>query len=102
MATAPDTNGTITLRDFTVDMSDTLPAGRNVYRVVDEDPANPHEVAFVKLAPGKTAEDVRNSVMRPAGPAPFSAVGDFQSHASDPVAEASAVGGTQPILAMYH
>ena len=71
--------GTISLRDFTFDMPDTIAAGRSVYAVTNEGPAQPHEVAFVKLAPGKTAEDARQAIMNPGGRPPFEPVGGFQS-----------------------
>jgi hypothetical protein len=78
-AAPPATSGTFTMRDFTFDMPETIPAGRATYRVVNEGPGQPHEVAIVRLAPGKTAEDVRQSIMNPGGPPPFLPVGGFQT-----------------------
>jgi hypothetical protein len=75
----PATSGTVTLRDFTIDMPDVVPAGSTTYHLVTEGPGQPHEFAIVKLKPGMTADDARNAIMQPAGPPPFTAVGGFQS-----------------------
>jgi hypothetical protein len=75
----PSPTGTLRLHDFTFEMPEVVPAGRVTYRVVNQGPAQPHEIAIVRLAPGKTADDVRNSIMAPAGPPPYQAVGGFQA-----------------------
>ena len=56
-ATAPETAGTMTLRDFGFDIPDTLPAGPVSYRVFNAGP-QPHELNILKLAPGASAGDV--------------------------------------------
>jgi hypothetical protein len=76
---APATSGTVTLKDFSIDMPEVVPAGPTTYHVVNEGPGQPHEYAIVKLNPGTTADDARNAIMKPAGPPPFTAVGGFQS-----------------------
>jgi len=76
---APESSGTITLRDFTIDIPDVVPAGPTTLHVVNDGPGQPHEVAIVKLKPGVTADDARTAIMNPAGPPPFTAVGGFQS-----------------------
>jgi plastocyanin len=78
-AEPPVTAGTLLMRDFSFDMPETVPAGSVTYRVVNEGPAQPHEIAFVRLAPGKTVDDVRQSIMNPGGPPPFQPVGGFQA-----------------------
>ena len=75
----PDTAGTLVMRDFSFDMPEVIPAGPVTYRVDNQGPSQPHEIAFVRLAPGKTADDVRQSIMNPGGPPPFQPVGGFQS-----------------------
>jgi hypothetical protein len=79
MGEAPATSGTVTLKDFSIDMPDVVPTGPTTYHVVNEGPGQPHEYAIVKLNPGMTADDARNAIMKPAGPPPFTAVGGFQS-----------------------
>src|SRR3954447_6973277 len=49
MSEPPASSGTVTLRDFTIEMPDVVPAGPATYRVVNEGPAQPHEFAIVKL-----------------------------------------------------
>ncbi len=78
-ADPPVTIGTMLLRDFTFAIPEVVPAGRVTYRVANEGPAQPHEIAIVRLAPGATAEDVRRSIMTPSGPPPYKAVGGFQA-----------------------
>jgi hypothetical protein len=78
-ADPPVTVGTMELRDFTFEMPEVVPSGRVTYRVANEGPAQPHEIAIVRLTPGATAEDVRRSIMTPSGPPPYKAVGGFQA-----------------------
>jgi len=67
---APPVAGTITMSDFTFEMPATLPAGRNLYRVVNQGPQT-HEWNVVQLAPGKTMEDVKAFFdSPPSGPPP--------------------------------
>jgi hypothetical protein len=69
-----DVNGTMTLRDFSFDIPDTVPAGEVTYRVVNDGP-QPHELNILKLAPGKTTQDVLAWQADPSTPPPFEAVG---------------------------
>ena len=48
---------TVRLKDFTVSGPARVYAGRNTIRVINDGPLA-HEVAFVRLAEGKTAEDL--------------------------------------------
>jgi hypothetical protein len=70
----PEVAGTMTLRDFTFDLPDRLPAGSVTYRVVNDGP-QPHELNVLKLAPGATVDDVRAWLANPSTPPPFEAVG---------------------------
>lgn len=69
--------GDITLNDFSI----TLPqgfTGRGTYRVVNRG-AQPHEVAIVRLAPGKTVQDLQAFVAGPpSGPPPIIPAGGGQ------------------------
>ena len=78
-APAPTARETITMRDFTYEMPDTLPAGRNTYRTVSAGPTQPHEIQFARLQPGRTAQDAAQFWSAPpAGPPPYFTVGGMQ------------------------
>lgn len=64
----------MTLSDYTFALSKPLTAGRHVIRV-ENAARQPHEVEIVRLAPGKTAEDVAAWMRDPQGPPPVSAIG---------------------------
>lgn len=69
--------GTITAHDMTF----TLPrhfTGRGLYRFSDTDSRDPHELAILKLAPGKHKADVIAWFQHP-GPPPFTAAGGFSA-----------------------
>jgi len=71
---APELAGTLTMRDFSFDMPQQVPAGRSTYRVVNEGP-QPHELNVLKLAPGAVIGDVAAWEADPTTPPPFEAVG---------------------------
>jgi hypothetical protein len=73
-ATPPAIQGTFTLRDFSFEMPESLPAGRTTYEVANAGP-QPHELVVVKLAEGKKVDDVMAWYRAPSGPPPFEAVG---------------------------
>jgi uncharacterized cupredoxin-like copper-binding protein len=75
---APAVQGTFTMRDFTFDVPDTLPAGPATYEVVNSGPQM-HELNVLKLAPGKTAQDVVDWETAPSGPPPFEAAGGMNA-----------------------
>jgi len=79
-AAPPQTAGTITMKDFTYDLPAAMAPGRQVYRVVNEGPAQLHETNILKLDAGKTSADVTAffSNPSPAGPPPFSPAGGMQ------------------------
>jgi hypothetical protein len=77
-AAAPSPRGSVTLKDFTFDLPETIPAGKSTWRIVNDGP-QPHEAAVVKLAPGKTVQDyVGFFSAPPAGPPPGENVGGMQ------------------------
>lgn len=70
----PEPKMTINMKDFSFDQGDTLPAGKNTFKVVNAGP-QPHEWNIMRLEQGKTMEDVGKWFAQPAGPPPFQAVG---------------------------
>jgi hypothetical protein len=79
---APESQGTFSMKDFTFDMPDTLPAGAATYRVVNAG-AQPHELDILMLAPGATDDDVLAWDSAPAGPPPFESVGGINAFSPD-------------------
>ena len=73
-STAPDVQDTFAMRDFSFEIPATLPAGVATYQVVNGGP-QPHELDVVKLAPGKTEDDLLGWDAAPSGPPPFASVG---------------------------
>lgn len=76
-AAPPKSDLTITLQDFSFTMPDTLKAGQQVWQVVNKGP-QPHEIALIKLADGKTMDDVMAYMHDPVGPPPFEDAGGMQ------------------------
>lgn len=65
---------TMTLSDYTFTVS--KPITRGVHTIRVENPAaQSHEVELVKLAPGKTLQDLMSWIANPQGPPPGSAIG---------------------------
>lgn len=71
---APTADVDLALVDYGFEFSTPLTAGHHVVAITNKGP-QPHEVEFLKLAPGKTAEDVMNWMQKPAGPPPASGIG---------------------------
>lgn len=59
----------MTLRDYNFTLSAPLTAGRRVIEVRNYG-RQPHEIELVRLAPGKSAEDVVRWIEKPEGAAP--------------------------------
>ncbi len=78
VATAPVADQTIKFVDFSYVLPTDIKAGKQVWQVVNEG-TQPHEVTLIKLAEGKTMEDVMRFMMQPAGAPPFANVGGFQA-----------------------
>jgi len=73
-ANEPAADLTVRLRDFSFDLPDELPAGQMAIKVTNDGP-EPHEFNIMRLADGKTADDVAQFLAAPNGPPPFTAVG---------------------------
>jgi len=69
---------TITLRDFSFVMPASVKAGQQVWQITNEGP-QPHEIMLVKLADGKTMDDIQAYMQEPHGTPPFSQIGGFQA-----------------------
>jgi len=67
-AAEPEADLTVHLKDYSFDLPDTLPAGETVIKVVNEGPEN-HEFNIVRLADGKTVDDLKAFLMAGAAPA---------------------------------
>lgn len=73
-AAEPVATVTATLSDYAFTLSTPLAAGRHTVRVVNA-AAQPHEIAIMKLEPGKTVEDMMAFAQTYEGTAPFKSVG---------------------------
>lgn len=73
-AVEPRADVTMTLDDYSFALSKPLAAGTHTIRV-ENAAKQPHEVEIVKLAPGKTLEDLGAWMHDPQGPPPASLVG---------------------------
>ena len=63
---APKAGIDVVLKDFTFGLPNTIKSGPLIYKVTNEGP-QPHEMAMMKLAPGKTIEDVKASLQSQSG-----------------------------------
>lgn len=73
-APAPVATDTITLNDYSFALSRPLGSGTRTFRVVNN-ASQLHEVELVKMAPGKTMDDLMAWFKSPNGPPPGSAIG---------------------------
>ncbi len=73
-ASVPAPDVTMTLSDYAFTVSRPLTAGSHVVRVVNQ-AAQPHEVFFARLAPGKTVRDAAAWVEKMDGPPPMQPMG---------------------------
>ncbi|HVB32322.1 MAG TPA: hypothetical protein VNE60_12400 [Gemmatimonadaceae bacterium] len=71
---APTVDDSITLKDYGFQFARALTTGHHAFAVTNA-AAQPHEVEIVKLAPGKTGEDLVEWVQNPQGPPPGVAIG---------------------------
>ena len=74
VAAAPTPDVTMTLADYNFSLSQPLKAGKQVIEVKNNGP-QVHEVEIIKLAPGKTQEQVLAWMQKPNGPPPGSGIG---------------------------
>lgn len=73
-AAEPTPTTTVTLSDYAFAFSTPLTVGRHTVRV-DNAAAQPHEIAIMKLEPGKTVEDLMAFAQTYEGEAPFKSIG---------------------------
>jgi hypothetical protein len=73
-AVLPTPDVTVTLSDYAYNLSTPLTAGKHTIEVKNT-AAQPHELELVRLAPGKTANDLIGWMGKMAGPPPGSAIG---------------------------
>ncbi|HYJ79998.1 MAG TPA: hypothetical protein VEW03_10375 [Longimicrobiaceae bacterium] len=71
---APAADVVMTLNDYSFALSKPLAAGRQVIRV-ENGARQPHEVEIIRLAPGKTLNDLMGWMESMQGPPPASAIG---------------------------
>ena len=74
----PKADGTVKLLDFSFVLQSEIKAGKQVWQVVNEG-QQPHEIALIKLAEGKTMADATAFMQSPHGALPFELVGGFQA-----------------------
>ena len=83
-APAPTADINVSLRSFAFDFSAPLTAGRHTFMVTTADTsAQSHELVMVRLAPGKTGQDLLNYIQKPDGPPPgrpIAGVSDVTAH----------------------
>jgi hypothetical protein len=75
----PEAAVVVHLKDFAIDMPDSLPAGNTTVQITNDGPES-HEWVLLKLADGKTAADVMQFFTAAEdGPPPFASAGGFQA-----------------------
>lgn len=74
-AAAPSPDVVLTLRDYRFDLSKPLARGRQTIEVRTAANTQPHEVELIRLAPGKTAEQMLAWLTKPEGPPPGQGLG---------------------------
>lgn len=76
-AAEPKADVTVNMADFHFTMPAEVKAGKQVWKVINDGP-QPHEIALVRLAEGKTLDDIYAWYAKPEGPQPFNMVGGMQ------------------------
>lgn len=74
----PKADATVKMDDFAFILPSEIKAGPQVWQI-DNHGQQPHEIGLIKLAEGKTMEDVGAFMAAPNGPPPFSDVGGLQA-----------------------
>ncbi|MCB0125986.1 MAG: hypothetical protein KDE58_27205 [Caldilineaceae bacterium] len=75
-ASTPEVQGTVKLVDFSFVLPSEIKAGKQIWEVVNEG-SQLHEINLMKLADGKSMDDVAAWMAKPEGAPPFSNVGGF-------------------------
>ena len=73
-ASEPVADLTVILKDYSFELPESLPAGTMMIKVLNEGPET-HEFNILRLAEGKTIEDVTQFLAAPDGQPPFTPVG---------------------------
>ena len=73
-ATAPRADEVITMTDFSFQLANPLTAGKHTIAVRNTG-AQPHELELIRLASGKTPDEVLKWMEKPSGPPPGEALG---------------------------
>lgn len=73
----PKANGLVRMLDFSFVLPTEIKAGPQVWKVTNEG-QQPHEIALIKLAQGKTIADVQAFMQAPTGAPPFEDAGGLQ------------------------
>lgn len=73
-ATAPTADEYVNLLDYTFEFSKPLTAGTHTFSVTNT-ATQPHELQLVRLAPGKSLQNLKAWIAKPVGPPPGSAIG---------------------------
>ena len=73
----PKANGLVRMMDFSFVLPTEIKAGPQVWKVTNEG-QQPHEIALIKLAQGKTVADVQAFMQAPTGAPPFEDAGGLQ------------------------
>lgn len=74
VAAEPSSDLSIRLQDFSFELPEKIPAGHVTIKVTNDGP-EPHEFNILRLADGKTLEDVTQFLNGAGGPPPFTPVG---------------------------
>jgi uncharacterized cupredoxin-like copper-binding protein len=77
-ASEPKADSAVRLLDFSFVLPSEINAGRHVWKVTNEG-KQPHELALIKLADGKTMQDVATFMQSPSGPPPWVDAGGLQA-----------------------
>lgn len=73
---APAAQATVKLLDFSFALPSEIKAGKQLWQVVNEG-TQPHEINLMKVAEGKTMDDIMAWMHEPTGAPPFSNVGGY-------------------------
>ena len=76
-AAEPVADGEVKFLDFAFVLPTAIKAGEQTWKIVDEG-EQAHEMQLIKLAEGKTMDDVQHWMHQPTGEAPFANVGGIQ------------------------
>jgi len=80
-APAPAATDTLTLDDYSFEIAQPITSGTQTF-LVRNVAKQPHEVELIKLAPGKTPQDVLTWMQKPNGPPPGNAMGGVAANTS--------------------